>query len=183
MEEIELSLLEIVLIALGLSMDAFAVSITLGLSVKKPKPKEIIIPGIFFGSFQALMPLIGFFAGIIFAERIQEFDHWIAFVLLGLIGGKMIKESFSKNKDEPKENSFKFIKMLVLAVGITFAFFQINIITAVIIIGFITFFISMFGVKIGSIFGAKFKSKAEFFGGAVLVLIGLKILIEHLFFQ
>jgi len=104
----------------------------------------------------------------------------------------MIKESFSKNKDEPKENSFKFIKMLVLAVatsidalavGITFAFFQINIITAVIIIGFITFFISMFGVKIGSIFGAKFKSKAEFFGGAVLVLIGLKILIEHLFFQ
>ena len=187
-----MSLLEIVLIALGLSMDAFAVSVTLGLSVKKPKPKEIIIPGLFFGSFQALMPLIGFFTGIIFAGRIQEFDHWIAFILLGFIGGKMIKDSISKDKEKPKESSFLVMKMLVLsiatsidalAVGVTFAFFQINIIRAVIIIGVITFFMSMLGVKIGSIFGAKFKSKAEFFGGTVLVFLGTKILIEHLFFQ
>ena len=186
-----MSLLEIVLIALGLSMDAFAVSVTLGLSVEKPKVREIVIPGIFFGLFQALMPLIGYFAGINFAERIQKFDHWIAFVLLGIIGGKMIKESFSKNKEETNENSFLFIKMLILAVatsidalavGITFAFFQINIINAVIIIGLTTLFISMIGVKIGNIFGIKFKSKAEFSGGAVLILLGIKILIEHLFF-
>ena len=186
-----MGLLEIVLIALGLSMDAFAVSITLGLSVKKPGIKEFVIPGIFFGLFQALMPLTGFFAGINFADRIQNFDHWIAFVLLGIIGGKMIKESFSKNKEETDENTFQFIKMLVLAVatsidalavGITFAFFQINIINAVIIIGLTTLFLSMVGVKIGNIFGIKFKSKAEFLGGAVLILLGIKILIEHLFF-
>ena len=187
-----MSLPEIILIAFGLSMDAFAVSVSLGLSAKKPGLKEIILPGIFFGSFQALMPLAGYFTGIIFAERIQNFEHWIAFVLLGYIGGNMIKDSFSKNEDKPEENSFQFVKMLVLSVatsidalaaGVTFAFFQINIVMAVIIIGLITFFMSMFGVIIGGIFGAKFKSKAEFFGGAMLVLLGIKILIEHLFFE
>jgi putative Mn2+ efflux pump MntP len=184
-------LFEIILIAVGLSMDAFAVSITLGLSVKKPKAKEIIIPGVFFGFFQALMPIIGYFAGTYFAGKIQEFDHWIAFVLLSIIGGKMIKESLSKKEEETNENYFQFMKMLVLAIatsidalaiGVTFAFFNINIFKAAIIIGSITFFLSMIGVKIGNIFGAKFKSKAEVIGGAVLVLLGIKIVIEHLFF-
>jgi putative Mn2+ efflux pump MntP len=184
-----MGLTEIIIIAIGLSMDAFAVSITLGLSVKKTK--EILIPGIYFGFFQMLMPLIGYFAGINFAHKIQYLDHWVVFILLGIIGGKIIWGSFSKEEKKPNENSFKFTKMLLLAiatsidalaVGITFAFFEINILTTIIIIGSITFFISMCGVKIGNIFGAKFKSKAEFIGGAVLIILGLKILIEHLFF-
>ena len=170
-------------------MDAFAVSITLGLSVKKPKLIELFIPGIYFGLFQALMPFIGYFTGMLFAYRIQQFDHWIAFVLLGIIGGKMIKESFSKKEKETKENPFGMVKMLLLAiatsidalvVGVTFAFFIINIFLAVAIIGLTTFSISLIGVKIGNIFGGKHKSKAEFIGGAVLVLLGIKILVEHL---
>jgi putative Mn2+ efflux pump MntP len=182
---------EIILIAIGLSMDAFAVSITLGLSVRKPTVKEALIPGIYFGFFQALMPLVGFFAGTFFAHKIQSFDHWIAFVLLGIIGGKMIKESFSNDDDKVNENPFQFVKMLLLAiatsidalaVGVTFAFFEINIFFAVIIIGLTTFCISICGVKIGNVCGAKFKSKAEFIGGAVLVALGIKILVEHLFF-
>ena len=184
-----MTLFEIILIAIGLSMDAFAVSITLGLSLHKPKIKEMIIPGIYFGFFQALMPSIGYLAGTYFAEKIQNLDHWIAFVLLGIIGGKMIAESFSKEDKEMNKNPFTFITMLLLAiatsidalaVGVTFSFFEINILRAVIIIGLTTFFISIGGVKVGNIFGAKFKSKAAFFGGAVLVLLGFKILIEHL---
>jgi len=185
-------LFEIILIAVGLSMDAFAVSITLGLSVEKPRAKEIITPGVFFGFFQALMPIIGYFAGTYFAAKIQQFEHWVAFVLLGIIGGNMIRESLSKKeKEEANEDSFQFIKMLVLAIatsidalaiGVTFAFFKINIFIAAAIIGSITFIISMAGVKIGNLFGTKFKSKAEFIGGAVLVLLGIKIVIEHLFF-
>jgi putative Mn2+ efflux pump MntP len=191
-EELVMGLLEVVLIALGLSMDAFAVSVTLGLSVQKPKIREIMIPGIFFGFFQALMPTIGYFAGIFFADKIQNFDHWIAFALLGIIGGKMIKESLSKKEKETNENSFKLINMIILAIatsidalaiGITFAFFKVNIFKAVVITGIITFFISMTGVKIGNIFGSKFKSKAEFAGGAILVILGIKIVAEHLFFN
>jgi putative Mn2+ efflux pump MntP len=173
-------------------MDAFAVSITLGLTVKKPRVKEILTPGIYFGFFQALMPLIGFFAGTYFAHKIQNLDHWIAFVLLGLIGGKMIRDSFSKDDSKVNENPFQFLKMLLLAiatsidalaVGIAFAFFEINIFKAVIIIGLITFCISVGGVKVGNLFGTKFKSKAEFIGGTVLVVLGLKILIEqHIMF-
>jgi putative Mn2+ efflux pump MntP len=184
---------EIVLIAMGLAMDAFAVSVTLGLSKKNPKLKEIIIPGIYFGFFQALMPTIGYFVGIYFANKIQDFDHWIAFVLLGFIGGKMIKDSFSKETDEKTGGySFKFMKMLVLsvatsidalAIGITFAFLKVNIIKAALITGIITFFISICGVKIGNIFGTKFKSKAELIGGLILIIIGIKIIIEHIFFN
>jgi len=186
-----MSLIEIIIVAIGLSMDAFAVSITLGLSVKKPKIKEILIPGIYFGFFQMLMPLIGYLAGINFAGKIQNLDHWVAFILLGIIGGKMIKESFCDDDDKVNENSFLFLKMLLLAiatsidalaVGITFAFFEINILKTIIIIGLTTFVISICGVKIGNIFGTKFKSKAEFIGGAVLIILGFKILIEHLFF-
>lgn len=187
-----MGLTEIIIIAIGLSMDAFAVSITLGLSVKKLKIKHVLIPAIYFGFFQALMPLIGFFAGTMFANKIQNFDHWIAFILLGIIGGKMIRESLSKGEEKVKENSFQFVTMLLLAiatsidalaVGVTFAFFEINIFLAIILIGLTTFCISLGGVKIGNIFGAKYKSKAEFIGGAVLVILGLKILAEHLFFN
>ena len=200
-----MGLLEIVFIAIGLSMDAFAVSITLGLSlegsrspqalagdtVRKPKIIEYLIPGIYFGFFQALMPFIGFLTGTLFAHKIQTFEHWIAFVLLCLIGGKMIKDSFSKNNEKTDENPFNFFKMLLLAlatsidalaVGVTFSFFEVNIFPAITIIGLTTFFISVSGVKIGSIFGEKYKSKAEFIGGAVLVLLGIKILIENLVF-
>jgi putative Mn2+ efflux pump MntP len=189
-----MSLLEIILIAVGLSMDAFAVSITLGLSLKKPKLNKIIIPGLYFGFFQALMPAAGYFASLYFANKIQTLDHWIAFVLLGLIGGKMIIDSFSKDKEKEStdEYVFKLAKMLVLAiatsidalaVGITFAFFNIDIFKAIIITGITTFIISTCGVKIGSVFGAKLKSKAEFLGGAILVILGIKIVIEHIFFS
>jgi len=180
---------EIVIIAIGLSMDAFAVSITLGLSARKPKLKEFLMPGLYFGFFQALMPLIGYFAGINFANKIQNSDHWAAFILLGVIGGKMIKDGFSKKEDKVNENPYIAGTMLLLAiatsidalaVGITFAFFKVNIFSAIIIIGLTTFCISIGGVKIGNIFGTKFKSKAEFIGGAVLVILGIKILIEHL---
>jgi putative Mn2+ efflux pump MntP len=191
-----MGLLEIVLIAVGLSMDAFAVSITLGLSIKKPKATYIIIPGVYFGFFQFLMPMVGYFAGVYFANKIEYLDHWIAFALLGVIGGKMIKDSLSKEQKEQGEgnaddNSFGFIKMLVLAVatsidalavGVTFAFFKINIYSAALTTGAITCFIAMSGVIIGGIFGMKFKSKAEFMGGSVLVVIGIKIVVEHMFF-
>jgi len=183
---------EILLISIGLSMDAFAVSVTLGLSVKKPKIINYLLPGIYFGFFQALMPFIGFFTGAIFSDYIQDFTYWIAFLLLSFIGGKMIKESFSKKDDNADKNPFQFSKMLILsvatsidalAVGVTFAFFEINIFFAIVLIGFFTFFVSIGGVKIGNIFGLKYKAKAEIFGGSVLILLGLKILIEHLFFN
>ncbi|MCL2290206.1 MAG: manganese efflux pump MntP family protein [Bacteroidetes bacterium] len=181
---------EIILIALGLAMDAFAVSIILGLSVKKPGIKEFLLPGIVFGFFQALMPLIGYFAGTHLANKFQVLDHWIAFILLGIIGGKMIKDSFSKKEEKVDENPFQITKILLLAiatsidalaVGVTFAFLKINIIKAIIIIGLITLCLSMAGIKIGNIFGVKYKSKAEFIGGAILVLLGVKILVSHSF--
>ena len=187
-----MSLVEIILIAVGLSMDAFAVSISLGLSSEKPALKEYFIPGLFFGFFQALMPALGYFSGIYFVDKIQNLDHWIAFILLGFIGGKMIKDSFEKNNAaKDGKYSFQFFRMLILAIatsidalaiGITFAFLKVNIAEAIIITGLITFLISMGGVKIGNIFGIKFKSKAELTGGLVLVIIGIKIVIEHLFF-
>jgi putative Mn2+ efflux pump MntP len=184
-----MSLLEIIFIAFALSMDAFAVSITLGLSVEKPKIKEIILPGLYFGFFQAFMPIIGYFSSIYFADKIKEFDHWIAFILLGIIGGKMIKDSLSKEEEKVNQNVFQFMKMIILAVatsidalviGITFAVFKVNIFMAVIITGSVTFLISMIGVKLGNIFGLRFKSKAEIIGGVVLILLGIKILIEHI---
>ena len=183
-----MSYIEIILIAAGLSMDAFAVSVTLGLSVQKPVLKHYLLPGIYFGFFQALMPLIGYFAGTLFAEKIQAFEHWVAFGLLAIIGGNMIKESFSKEENKHDADKFTFINMLLLAiatsidalaVGVTFAFFKINIYVAIAIIGFTTFILSICGVKIGNIFGVKFKSKAELAGGIVLVALGVKILLEH----
>jgi putative Mn2+ efflux pump MntP len=187
-----MGLFEIIIIAIGLSMDAFAVSIILGLSIEKLKTKETLIPGLYFGISQALMPFIGYFAGINFSNEIQHLDHWIAFIFLGFIGGKMIKESFEKNKERTDKNSLKFIKMSFLAiatsidslvVGITFSFFEIDIFMAITIISLTTFFISTCGVITGKIFGIRFKPKAEFIGGFILVALGIKILIEHMFFN
>lgn len=180
-----MSILELFILAVGLSMDAFAVSVCKGLSLGKIKPKHMCIAGAWFGGFQALMPLIGYFLGSFFAEMIEKYDHWVAFVLLAIIGGNMIKESFGK--DEKVDSSMDVKSMLLLAiatsvdalaVGVTFAFLQVQIVPAVSFIGVITFIFSAVGVKIGSLFGTKYKSKAELFGGIVLVLIGIKILLE-----
>ena len=180
-----MSILDLFILAVGLSMDAFAVSVCKGLSLGKIKPKHMCIAGAWFGGFQALMPLIGYFLGSFFAEMIEKYDHWVAFVLLAIIGGNMIKESFGK--DEKVDSSMDVKSMLLLAiatsidalaVGVTFAFLQVQIVSAVSFIGVITFIFSAVGVKIGSLFGTKYKTKAELFGGIVLVLIGIKILLE-----
>ncbi len=180
-----MSILDLFILAVGLSMDAFAVSVCKGLSLGKIKPKHMCIAGAWFGGFQALMPLIGYFLGSFFAEMIEKYDHWVAFLLLAIIGGNMIKESFGK--DEKVDSSMDVKSMLLLAiatsidalaVGVTFAFLQVQIVPAVSFIGVITFIFSAVGVKIGSLFGTKYKSKAELFGGIVLVLIGIKILLE-----
>ena len=180
-----MNILDLFILAVGLSMDAFAVSVCKGLSLGKIKPKHMCIAGAWFGGFQALMPLIGYFLGSFFAEMIEKYDHWVAFVLLAIIGGNMIKESF--DKDEKVDSSMDVKSMLLLAiatsidalaVGVTFAFLQVQIVPAVSFIGVITFIFSAVGVKIGSLFGTKYKSKAELFGGIVLVLIGIKILLE-----
>lgn len=186
----QMSLVELFLIGISLSMDAFAVSICKGLSVGEIKPKHMLLAGAWFGGFQALMPLIGFFLGSTFEQYVTNYDHWVAFALLAVIGGSMIKES--RDKDSDQNSSFAFMTMLVLAVatsidalavGITFAFLKVNIIVAVSIIGITTFACSAAGIKIGSVFGIKYKSKAELFGGIVLIALGTKILIEHLFFN
>lgn len=185
-----MSVIELLVLALGLSMDAFAVSICKGLSVPKLQAKHCLICGVYFGGFQALMPLIGWALGIRFQSMITNIDHWIAFALLAVIGANMIKESFSKEEECP-DASFGFKTMLTLAVatsidalavGVTFAFLDVSIVPAVLLIGVTTFVCSAVGVKIGNVFGNRFQSKAEFLGGLVLIAIGLKILIEHLFF-
>ncbi len=180
---------ELLLLAVGLSMDAFAVSICKGLATKRVSLKHSAIAGGWFGGFQALMPLLGYLLGTTFEKYVKGIDHWIAFILLGAIGANMIKEAFSKETDEA-DDSFGFKTMLVmaiatsidaLAVGISLAMLDdINITAAVSFIGVITFILSGTGVKIGNIFGAKYKSKAELLGGAILIILGLKILIEHL---
>lgn len=184
-----MSLIELFILAIGLSMDAFAVSICKGLATEKVSLKHSAITGAWFGGFQALMPFIGFVLGTSFEKYVTKIDHWIAFILLGAIGANMINEAFSKEENDA-DCSFDFKTMLImavatsidaLAVGITFALLpEINIIAAVSFIGVITFIFSGIGVKIGNIFGAKYKSKAEFLGGAILVVLGLKILLEHL---
>lgn len=177
---------EIFIIAVGLSMDAFAVSICKGLSVKKLKLKHALIAGLYFGGFQMGMPLIGYFLGKQFEWLIIGIDHWIAFVLLGLIGANMIKESFEKDEElNAKFNPKTMLPLAVatsidaLAVGVTFACLRVEIISAASLIGVTTFLLSAIGVKIGNVFGCKFESKAKFAGGLVLVLIGTKILLEH----
>ena len=184
---------ELIITAIALSMDAFAVAICKGLSLDRVRTKHMAITGAWFGGFQGLMPLIGFFLGSLFASYITSFDHWVAFVLLALIGANMIKESLEGDAC-PADASFGFKTMLTmaiatsidaLAVGVSFAMIAnedptFNIYVAVASIGIITFLLSAIGVKVGSIFGAKYKSKAELVGGIVLCLMGLKILLEHL---
>lgn len=183
-----MSFFDLFLIALALSMDAFAVAICKGLSVKKVGAKHILTVGIYFGGFQALMPLIGFLLGFKFERFIVSIDHWIAFVLLAVIGGGMIREALADGEDEAND-SFSFRTMLplalatsidALAVGISFAFLGVDIVAAAVLIGVTTFVLSGAGVVVGNVFGAKYKSKAELAGGIVLILIGLKILLEHL---
>jgi putative Mn2+ efflux pump MntP len=181
---------ELIVIAIGLSMDAFAVSICKGLSVQKVRLPYVMKAGIWFGGFQALMPLIGYLAGVSFAELVGTVDHWIAFVLLGLIGANMIKESTQKEEEVCccQVPDFSFRTMLglavatsidALAVGVSFAFLQVNIWEAILLIGITTFLFSGAGIFIGNFFGARWKSKAEFAGGFILVAMGLKILLEH----
>ena len=181
---------ELFFLAIGLSMDAFAVAICKGLSLKHFNQKHAVIIALYFGTFQALMPAIGYLLGSRFQQSIIAYDHWIAFILLVLIGGNMVKEAFDHGT-ETSSPSINFKEMLILAiatsidalaVGVTFAFLQVGLIPAVSTIGIITFVISVLGVKVGNVFGTKYKSKAEFTGGLILILIGGKILIEHLFF-
>ena len=185
-----MGIIELFLFAVSLSMDAFAVSVCKGLSVKTLRPRHGVIAGLYFGGFQALMPLIGWLLGRQFESLIKNIDHWIAFVLLVLIGANMVRESFGK--DEEVNDSFSFKTMLplavatsidALAVGVTFAFLDVNIWIAIALIGVTTFTLSAVGVKIGNVFGAKYKSKAELAGGIILIALGIKILIEHLFFN
>lgn len=180
--------IEILLISVGLAMDVFAVSVCKGLSMKKMNWKKAIIIGLYFGIFQASMPVLGYFLGTTFEQFITNIDHWIAFVLLSAIGGNMIKESFDQESENCNDNvDVKTMVILAiatsidaLAVGITFACLRINIVLPVISIGIITFILSVIGVKIGNKFGDKYENKAEFIGGLILILLGIKILLEHL---
>ena len=183
-----MSLLELFLLAVGLSMDAFAVSVCKGLSVRRGSMKQALTVGIWFGGFQALMPFLGYLLGITFSSPITSIDHWIAFVLLAFIGFNMIREARSDEENESNDR-FDFKTMLplavatsidALAVGVTFAFLRVNIVPAVSFIGCITFLLSAIGLKAGNIIGAKNRSRAEFAGGLVLILMGIKILLEHL---
>ncbi|MGN0160958.1 MAG: manganese efflux pump MntP family protein [Lachnospiraceae bacterium] len=180
-----MSLAELFILAVGLSMDAFAVSICKGLSLGKINWKHMCIAGAWFGGFQALMPAIGYFLGSFFAEYVTQYAHWVAFILLAIIGGNMIKESFEKAEELDCSMAVGTMFLMAvatsidaLAVGVSFAFLDVAIIPAVSFIGVVTFICSAVGVKIGSIFGTKYKSKAEFCGGVILILIGLKILLE-----
>ena len=178
---------ELIVIAIGLAMDAFAVSICKGLSTEKATPSRALIAGAYFGGFQAVMPVAGYFLGVSFQEYIERIDHWIAFALLVLIGLSMIWES--RKKEEEMTASFGPRAMLplavstsidALAVGVTFAIEGVNIWIAAAAIGVITFGLSAVGIKVGNVFGARYKSKAEIFGGVVLMLMGIKILLEHM---
>lgn len=198
-----MGLIELFILAIGLSMDAFAVSICKGLCLRKVSFKECGKVGLYFGGFQAGMPLIGFILGVQFKDYIVSIDHWVAFILLSFIGINMIRESMEKDEDscvtdlseaaagEEEVNQLAFKDMIMLsiatsidalAVGVTFAFLQVDIVPAVAFIGIVTFTLSSIGVKIGNVFGTKYKSKAEFAGGAILILMGIKILFEHLGF-
>ena len=184
--------IELILIAVGLAMDAFAVAVCRGLKMKKLNYAHGTVIALFFGGFQALMPAIGWFLGFKFKSYIESVDHWIAFVLLAFIGGKMIYESLKKDEDDSscscverldlKELTVMAVATSIdtLAVDIMFATLGVNIIPSASLIGIITFAISFVGVIIGHVFGAKLKNKAEFAGGAILVIIGIKILLEHL---
>ena len=188
-----MSFLELFILAVGLSMDAFAVSVCKGLSAGKVRFKHMFACGIWFGGFQALMPLIGYLLGVKFQHLIVKFDHWIAFVLLAIIGVNMLREALGKDDDDDEMDAAFGPKTMLplavatsidaLAVGVSFAFLQVKIVPAISFIGVTTFVLSAIGVKAGGFLGMKWKKRAEFAGGIILILIGLKILIEHLFFS
>lgn len=183
-----MSFIEIFFIGVGLAMDAFAVSICKGLSMKKLDVKKGMVIGGYFGFFQGIMPLIGFLLGFSFESFITKIDHWVAFILLSIIGGNMLKEALS-NEEESSDDKVDFKTMFplavatsidALAIGITFAFLKVNILLAILVIGIVTFIISFIGVFIGNKFGSKYEKRAEIVGGLILILMGLKILLEHL---
>lgn len=183
-----MELAELLIIAIGVSMDAFAVSICKGLSVRRIRPKHAALTALWFGGFQAIMPLAGFFLGVSFADFVSSVDHWIAFILLGIIGANMIKDSSDKEESCSVDPDFSFRTMLVMAVatsidafaiGVTFAFLKVNIWYAVLFIGITTALFSAAGVYLGNLFGCRYKSKAEFTGGLILIVMGLKILLDH----
>ena len=183
-----MEIIELILLSIGLGMDAFAVSVCKGISMKKMNWKKACIIGLYFGGFQAIMPVIGYFFGSSFESIITNIDHWIAFILLAIIAAKMIQEAFQKEEEEYNEDII--VKTMIvlsiatsidaLAVGITFAFLKVNLLLAITLIGTITFILSVIGTKIGNRFGDKYKSKAELAGGIILIIIGLKILLEHI---
>ena len=183
-----MGLTEIIILSIGLSMDAFAVAMCKGLSMKKMSWKKAMIIALYFGIFQAVMPLIGYGLGIKFQQSIANIDHWIAFILLTIIGVNMLKEIWNKAESENNDNvDFKSMIVLAiatsidaLAIGITFAFLKCNIVFSVTCICITTFLLSLIGVKIGNIFGAKYEKKAQLIGGLILILLGIKILLEHL---
>jgi len=185
-----MGLIELFIIAVGLSMDAFAVSICKGLSLGKIKLRHMCIAGLWFGGFQALMPTIGYFFGSLFADQVTRYAHWIAFILLAFIGGNMIKESVEKEEITECPDAAMGVKNMFLlaiatsidamAVGVSFAFLKVDLVPAVLFIGGITFVCSAIGVKIGSAFGSKYKAKAEFAGGLVLIIMGIKTLLDGL---
>lgn len=182
-----MQLWELFIIAVGLSMDAFAVAVCKGLSLGKVKLKHTMLIGLYFGAFQAFMPLIGYWLGSNFADIVESIDHWIAFVLLGAIGINMIRESRDESENVSCSLTVRAMIPLAiatsidaLAVGVTFAFIRVQIIPAVTFIGITTFLLSMLGTKLGSTVGSKYGSKAELAGGIILILMGLKILLEHL---
>lgn len=183
-----MDLSSLIILACALAMDSFAVSLSKGFSVEKLHLKHYITTGVLFGGFQAVMPVIGFVLGIGFASFIAKIDHWVAFGLLSFLGVKMLKESFAEKTCD--NNHFDLTTMLALAfatsidalaVGVSFAFLQVNLILAVILIGFITCIFCIFALKIGNSFGLYLQNKAEFAGGVILILLGFKILLEHLF--
>ena len=186
-----MSLIELLLVAVGLSMDAFSVAVCKGLALRRVKPRHMAIVGAWFGGFQALMPLIGYFLGARFAAHIARYDHWIILILLCFIGGNMIREALSGDEkdDDATDAALSFKPMLLLAVatsidalavGVTFAFLEVRILPAACLIGVITFALSAVGVKVGSLFGLRYKAKAEICGGVILIVLGVKILLEHL---
>ena len=186
-----MSIIEIALIGVGLAMDAFAVSIYKGLAMRRMNYKKAIIIAAFFGVFQALMPALGYVLGTTFANKIAAIDHWIAFILLALIGANMIKEALSSDYDECQDDSLRLGDLIMLsiatsidalAVGITFAFFNVSLLLSVSMIGIITFIICVIGVKVGNVFGEKYNIQAELAGGLLLIVMGAKIFIDHLFF-
>ena len=185
-----MGIVELFLIAVGLSMDAFAVSVCKGLAMRKCTWKKAAIVGLYFGVFQAGMPVIGYVLGVQFKDVITSIDHWIAFILLGIIGINMIREAIGSCEECEEQDESLDVRTMVglavatsidaLAVGVTFAFLQVDIIPAVSFIGITTFLISFAGVKIGNVFGSKYKKRAEITVGIILILLGAKILIEHL---